>query len=579
MFVLCQALLRLVRGPSREVFELLRDLWDHSLFAALLLVQDLQSGEAEEVLSLLESMFEGADFRLKRKAVRVVAAMSKTPKGPQVTRARFAAVLAKPLGDLDATVRCEAALAGESLLSDSAGDHGDHGDDGDDGVQQVQARLSQLLRSDPCWRVRCCAARALARWTGSLESLDMSGSIEESDGDVRLMLGLRSLEPLVPLGTAGTAQHASNERCELSRKLRILAVHGANSNSAIMRFQVRFLKAKLPEAEWAFVDAPLIWQAIAGAEDPIFREPSQLEKTISKGEPFRCWYSHGNSCYNAVDEGVASLLGQVQSQAPVDVLLCFSQGSNCVSLALDNLRRNGTQAPWALTVMFSGGQIDDEIFAWPAGWMSDQPTLRVYSAKQDSFFQGGEMSLKDMYSDLLEIVHEDGHMFPQSEPRAAEIYDQLSREIRARFGLAEIPIEGLQKSCAPRSLGFTLPSFAVTAVLPSQVQLEPIFNRLAEDREHVKISKMSPPQLVAADCPNNPSWCKVAKVLVCSATCSSQAGCEDPEGSSCQRCLKVTLVLCSTCVQKDGFVRLRDIMELKNFRPYNLEAHPLCYER
>ncbi|CAL1174025.1 unnamed protein product [Cladocopium goreaui] len=64
--------------------------------------------------------------------------------------------------------------------------------------------------------------------------------------------------------------------------------------------------------------------------------------------------------------------------------------------------------------------------------------------------------------------------------------------------------------------------------------LEPIFNRLAEDREHVKISKMF------------------------------------------SYVLRHAAHKLDVRIRKDGFVRLKDIMELKNFRPYTLEELMAC---
>ena len=414
-----KVLLKRLEGRSREVLELVRDLRDSSFVAAFPLVQDVPLGEAEEIISclgdLLTDKAEGqADFRMKRKVLRILAFMGASDAS--------AAAVSKAFSNNDHTVRCEAALAMRSMKSCFES-------------EEFKARVLDLFH-DPCWRVRCCAARAVADWRPFAENwlaARVPGLIdEESDQDVRsILLRLSSSEQLTP---PSHVQDLSTDP-ETSKKLRILALHGANSNSAVMKFQVRFIKAALPDAEWLFMDAPLVWQSVAGADDPIFREPSELEKTISKGEPFRCWYSHGNSCYNFVDEGVASLLGYIEERLPVHVLLSFSQGSNCISLALDRLRKSGKKAPWALTVMVCGGQIDDPVFNWPAGFVSDQPTLRIYSAARDSFFQGGEGSLRDMYSNLVEFVHQDGHAFPHSEPRAAEIHAHVAQEIRARFQL------------------------------------------------------------------------------------------------------------------------------------------------
>ncbi|CAE6964044.1 unnamed protein product [Symbiodinium sp. CCMP2592] len=504
LVIAVKALLQPVRGRSQEIFELLSDLRDPSFRAALLLARDLQSSEAEEVLSsLLDGLLgEGsqASFRLKRKTLRVLAALCASEQTVTMRRHTLA-LLAKSFADPDATVRSEAALVGHGALTSLDLPE----------ARDFQSGFLGLLR-DPCWRVRLRAASSLGHWDlGHLGLKEMLPELIKGETDLDVLHVLQTSKKswveekenkeqknkeveVVDL-TRTTLDALEPEREQYStRKLRILLVHGASSNSAIMKFQtLRFMKAfqAVQEAEWVCLEAPLIWQGVFGADDPIFREPSQLEKTISKGEPFRCWYSHGNGCYNFVDEGVDGFLSQVQAQDPVDVLLCFSQGSNCVSLALDSLRRKGVRkAPWALTVMFSGGQIDDPIFSWPVGWRSDQPTLRVYTSRNDGFFEAGERSLRDMYSDLLELSHEDGHAFPHSEPRAAEIY-----------------------ACA---------------------QLEPIFNRMSEDREHVKISKMF------------------------------------------SYVLRHAAHKLDVRIRKDGFVRLKDIMELKNFRPYNLEELMAC---
>ena len=206
----------------------------------------------------------------------------------------------------------------------------------------------------------------------------------------------------------------------------------------VAKSQVRFLKKIIDEhstnfvPSWFFLDAPMLFEAVPGATDPIFGEPGDFEKALSKNQPFRCWYSHGNSCYHSVDENVETLLDMIKEVAP-DVIICFSQASNCISMALDALRRKGVAVPWKVTVMFSGGHIDDPIFDWQ-GWTSHHPTLRVFNAGKDTFFDGGEGSLQHMYPEIVEFPHTDGHMFPHSEPRASEIYNQVADEIYARCG-------------------------------------------------------------------------------------------------------------------------------------------------
>merc|ERR1712039_1148076 len=152
------------------------------------------------------------------------------------------------------------------------------------------------------------------------------------------------------------------------------------------------------------------------------------------GKPFLWWYNHGNAVYSQVDEGIANLRKLIQEAGPVDVIVSFSQGSNLVSLVLNQLRREGLPAPWRVSVFFCGGQIDDSIYKFPQGWASMQPTVRVFNAASDSFFHGGEGSLQDMYSNLQEFGHQDGHNFPSTQPRAGEIFSEVAREVRRHCG-------------------------------------------------------------------------------------------------------------------------------------------------
>merc|ERR1712151_66791 len=116
--------------------------------------------------------------------------------------------------------------------------------------------------------------------------------------------------------------------------------------------------------------------------------------------------------------------------APIDVVVAFSQGSNCVSLVVDDFRKQGEPLPWRLSVLFSGGQIDDELYRFPESWSSALPTVRSYGNVTDDWFHGGEPSLSHMYSDLVEFGHADGHGVPRTQPRAKEIFAEMAAEVR-----------------------------------------------------------------------------------------------------------------------------------------------------
>jgi len=204
-----------------------------------------------------------------------------------------------------------------------------------------------------------------------------------------------------------------------------------------MRMQCAQLKAKLGKRfEWFFIDSPLVPRTMDGSEDILQKEPSAFEKSLSKGKPFAHWYSHGNDSYHEVDEGIAALRNFMEEHAPIDVLVSFSQGSNLTSMLLGLLRKENALPPWRVSVFFCGGQIDDLVFQWPSGCTSTHPTIRVYNVGLDSSMgTGGEFSLAFMYQDLLELSHTDGHQFPQTQPRASEIYQEVAKVILDRLQL------------------------------------------------------------------------------------------------------------------------------------------------
>merc|ERR1712070_1172846 len=113
------------------------------------------------------------------------------------------------------------------------------------------------------------------------------------------------------------------------------------------------------DVEWIFCDSMMEWQPIPGSTDPLFAEPDPMLKALAKGKPLLWWYSHGNTVYRFVDEGVANLRKIIEDNAPIDVVISFSQGSNCMSLLLNQLRKELVPATWRLSVYLSGGQIDD----------------------------------------------------------------------------------------------------------------------------------------------------------------------------------------------------------------------------
>eukprot|EP00439_Symbiodinium_sp_Y106_P033057 s1341_g3.t4 len=171
------------------------------------------------------------------------------------------------------------------------------------------------------------------------------------------------------------------------------------------------------------------------------RRCTPVEKAIAKDKPFVQWYSHPELSpeetaagkgqemdfdgvqYENVDEGVRFLEEYVKANAPIDVVVAFSQSGTLVGILMDILRKAKKPIPWQLTVLFCGAMIDDVRYALEEPLAS--PALYVHGGDGDPWGRHGERCLPKMYTELEMLEHEDGHSFPSTAPRASEIYQRV----------------------------------------------------------------------------------------------------------------------------------------------------------
>ena len=180
--------------------------------------------ERVEAIRKITSLFEEADFRLKRKALRCLSLLvdeSKENKEennfPEITRGALTVVI-RGLQDADFTVRAEAALAARGAVGNCNGESA--------GNSAVLELLSQCRDGDVSWRVRRCAASALR----GAPAATTTALAAETDVDV--------LRGLLQEDVISNAEDVAREVPPEAVSLKIVALHGARSNSAIMKFQV-----------------------------------------------------------------------------------------------------------------------------------------------------------------------------------------------------------------------------------------------------------------------------------------------------------------------------------------------------
>ncbi|CAE7510567.1 unnamed protein product [Symbiodinium natans] len=229
---------------------------------------------------------------------------------------------------------------------------------------------------------------------------------------------------------------------EAKRKPRVLALHGAPSNSNIMKFQTAQLRKLTGEDfEWIFLDGPCAWKPLPGSELLHLAERTSMEKAIAKDKPFVQWYSHpepspeeaaagkgrtmsfDDAKYENVEEGVKFLDKYLEANAPIDIVVGFSQSGTLLAIYMDTLRKANRSMPWLFTVLFCGAMIDDARYALDEPLAL--PALYVHGGDADPWGRHGERCLPKMYADLEMLEHTDGHGFPSSAPRASEIYQRV----------------------------------------------------------------------------------------------------------------------------------------------------------
>ena len=129
-------------------------------------------------------------------------------------------------------------------------------------------------------------------------------------------------------------REACNTRLQLKqrRKLRVLCLHGYNTDSKVMEYQMRHFRQVFNEVmEFTVVDAPFDCP-----EEP----PKELKRFLPpvEGARLKSWFqfhswrteaeqrSSSPDCVFGLEQVVAFIIDVLKNQGPFDGVLCFSQG-------------------------------------------------------------------------------------------------------------------------------------------------------------------------------------------------------------------------------------------------------------
>lgn len=232
----------------------------------------------------------------------------------------------------------------------------------------------------------------------------------------------------------------------LGRKVRVLALHGAPANSNVMRFQTAALRRQLgPDVEWIYPDALYETTPTEGlrheSKHYLGSETSAFEERLSQGKPFVSWFRLVDAPATEDDDepdpeelmtsdqvmmhgSMKQLVELLDKEAPIDVLVAFSQGVLMGTFLANRLRVLGKPIPWRLALLFTS--------TGPCACDSFEPALPipavfVTSPKYHSYAYGVS-AMKKLYHEVTVAEHEDGMTFPTTQPRAQEIYQRLEVE-------------------------------------------------------------------------------------------------------------------------------------------------------
>jgi len=221
------------------------------------------------------------------------------------------------------------------------------------------------------------------------------------------------------------------------RKMRILALPGAGSNSNILKFMLAPLMKSLgSKVEWLWLEPSQPWQPTPGGESAHSRERSDLEVKLSKGLPFTQWYeqSEDGSAKQLwkLDESFQYIEDFITKEMPIDAVLAFSGGAVITSLYIDHLRLRSKPVPWRLSIFFSGGILNDERYLFRE--RSLHPVIMI-SGIGDGPHRALKLKGTDMYSKFTFLEHEEGHAIPRKPPHAEKIYAVLQEELCKSCGI------------------------------------------------------------------------------------------------------------------------------------------------
>mmetsp|Transcript_10082 Transcript_10082/g.25258 ORF Transcript_10082/g.25258 Transcript_10082/m.25258 type:complete len:591 (-) Transcript_10082:52-1824(-) len=250
---------------------------------------------------------------------------------------------------------------------------------------------------------------------------------------------------------------SSQTPSSINRQMRVLVLHGRQSNENLVAFQLSGFKSALgKDVDIRYLEGDHVWSYREGVDT---HDADQMTVSLAKGKPFKLWFDHTTDdnrdridffkqqdpyvkvTYNGADKAVDKVLKYLEDEGPVDVIVTLFEGSIVVHLAIARLISQGSPIPWRLSVFFGGTCIRDDTLAAPlASRKVNHPTVHVFGKADEYYFYqrtaATRTAAEDYYQQPVILEHQEGHMLPSpGNPKSKEIYERIVAEMQYRCGL------------------------------------------------------------------------------------------------------------------------------------------------
>lgn len=236
----------------------------------------------------------------------------------------------------------------------------------------------------------------------------------------------------------------------MSRRLKVLCLHGFTSNGAVHAHQLRRITRLLPEYDFVFPDGPhkVDIESQMDLSQPENKAWSEIVNEMSSSG-HRAWYfaredaggPETSGCFVGLETSLGIIGSTLSKEAPIHAILGFSQGAGLAGILCALLQINQKEhtlrklmpadlgAPLA-SVIFSGFKARFSQYDSIYENGIDVPILHVMGAGDSLVRDERGQALMRLCTRSTVLRHEGGHNIPKEDKDIAEIVQFIRENVK-----------------------------------------------------------------------------------------------------------------------------------------------------